>query len=396
MTLDLTRTLSELVAIPSVNPMGKPVSGPEYYEYRVTDYLENLFHSLGLSFQRQYVDEKRENIVARLDGSTPTTEGGPLVLFEAHQDTVPVDGMTIEPWTPTVRDGRLYGRGSCDIKGGMVAMLGALARLAAERPAGMPTIVMACTVNEEHGYSGATALTRLWSEADSIIPRQPDMAVVAEPTQLQVVVAHKGVVRWRLHTRGRAGHSSQPHLGVNAIFRMAPVLAALERYQHEVAHTLGQHPLCGNPTLSVGTITGGISVNTVPDHCTIEIDRRLLPREEPLVAQRHVIDYLARELGDSIQLEHDPPFLFGLGLPDDNNARYADAVDSAIQATGLPGGKIGVPFGTDAAAYAAAGVPSIVFGPGSIDQAHTADEWLALDQLHAASEALYQFGKRGW
>jgi acetylornithine deacetylase len=395
MMLDLTQTLGQLVSIPSVNPMGKPVSGPEYFEYRVTDYLENLFHSLGLPCQRQQVDIKRENIVARLDGATPASEGGPLVLFEAHQDTVPVEGMTIEPWTPTVRDGRLYGRGSCDIKGGMTAMLGALARLAAERPAGMPTIVMACTVNEEHGYSGATALTRLWSEPDSIIPRQPDVAVVAEPTQLQVVVAHKGVVRWRLTTLGRAGHSSQPHLGVNAIFRMAPVLAALERYQREVAGTLGEHPLCGNPTLSVGTITGGLSVNTVPDHCTIEIDRRLLPREEPLAAQQHVIDYLARELGDAIQLQHDKPFLIGLGLPDDNNARYADAMDDAIHATSLPGGKIGVPFGTDAAAYAAAGVPSIVFGPGSIDQAHTADEWLALDQLAAASEALYQFGKRG-
>jgi len=395
MTLDLTQTLSELVAIPSVNPMGKPVSGPEYFEYRVTDYLENLFRSLGLPYQRQHVDVKRENIVARLDGATPATEGGPLVLFEAHQDTVPVDGMTIEPWTPNVRDGRLYGRGSCDIKGGMTAMLGALARLAAERPAGMPTIIMACTVNEEHGYSGATALTRLWSEPGSIIPRQPDVAVVAEPTQLQVVVAHKGVVRWRLHTRGRAGHSSQPHLGVNAIFRMSPVLAALERYQREIAPTLNEHPLCGNPTLSVGTITGGISVNTVPDHCTIEIDRRLLPREEPLTAQQHVIDYLARELGDQVQLEHSKPFLIGLGLPDDNNAHIADALNGAVQAVGLAGGKIGVPFGTDAAAYAAAGVPSVVFGPGSIDQAHTADEWLALDQLHAASEALYQFGKRG-
>jgi len=391
MPLDLTQTLSELVAIPSVNPMGKPVSGPEYFEYRVTDYLENFFRSLGLPFQRQHVDVKRENIVARLDGA----EGAPLVLFEAHQDTVPVDGMTIEPWTPTVRDGRLYGRGSCDIKGGMVAMLGALARLAAERPTGMPTIIMACTVNEEHGYSGATALTRLWSEAGSIIPRQPDVAVVAEPTQLQVVVAHKGVVRWRLHTRGRAGHSSQPHLGVNAIFRMAPVLAALERYQREVAPTLAEHPLCGNPTLSVGTITGGLSVNTIPDHCVIEIDRRLLPREEPLTAQQHVIDYLARELGDQVQLEHSKPFLIGLGLPDDNNAHIADAMNAGVHAAGLPGGKIGVPFGTDAAAYAAAGVPSVVFGPGSIDQAHTADEWLALDQLHAASEAVYQFGKRG-
>ncbi len=393
--LDLPRTLSELVALPSVNPMGKPVSGPEYFEYRVTDYLESLFKSLGLACQRQQVEPKRANIVARLDGAVSPLEGGPLILLEAHQDTVPVEGMTIEPWTPVIKEGRLYGRGACDIKGGMTAMLGALARLATERPAGMPTIVMACTVNEEHGYSGATALTQLWSEPDSIFPRKPDVAVVAEPTELQVVVAHKGVVRWRCHARGRAGHSSQPHLCVNAIFRMAPVLLALERYQRDVAPSLGEHPLCGRPTLSVGTIAGGLSVNTVPDLCTIEIDRRLLPREEPQAAYLHVIDYLSREVGPEVTIEHESPFLVGIGLPDETNADLAGSMQAAARSAGLASEIVGVPYGTDAAPISAAGVPAIVFGPGSIAQAHTADEWLALDQLEAASEALYRYATQG-
>ncbi len=395
MTLNLNRTLSELVALPSVNPMGKPVAGPEYFEYRVTDYLESLFRSLKLPYQRQPVEPKRDNIIARLDGAVSHTAGGPLIMFEAHQDTVPVDGMTIEPWTPVVKEGRLYGRGACDIKGGMTAMLGALARLATDRPKGMPTIVMACTVNEEHGYSGATALTKLWSEPDAIVPRQPDAAVIAEPTELQVVVAHKGVVRWRCHALGRAGHSSQPHLCENAIFRMGPVLAALQRYQRDVAPTLGEHPLCGRPTLSVGTITGGLSVNTVPDRCTIEIDRRLLPHEEPQAAYMHVIDYLSREVGSEVRIQHDPPFLIGVGLPDETNGELANAMQGAARSMGLESEKIGVPYGTDAAAISAAGVPSIVFGPGSIAQAHTADEWLALDGLEAASEALYRFAARG-
>ncbi len=203
-------------------------------------------------------------------------------------------------------------------------MLGAVARLAEERPRGMPTIIMACTVNEEHGYSGATALTKLWSQAGSIIPRQPDVAVVAEPTELQVVVAHKGVVRWRCHAHGRATHSSQPQLGVNAIFKMSRVLAALERYQLEVTSQLGEHPLCGRPTLSVGTIAGGLSVNTVPDLCTIEIDRRLIPGEKTEAAYRQVLDFVASEIGNDPAIEHEPPFLIGFGLSDEANGPLAD------------------------------------------------------------------------
>lgn len=395
MPLDLTQTLSDLVALPSVNPMGRAVEGPEFFEYRVTEYLERLFQKLNLPYQRQTVEPKRDNIVARLDGVVPPSEGGPLVLFEAHQDTVPVVGMTIEPWTPVVRDGRLYGRGACDIKGGLTAMLGAVARLAEERPHGMPTIIMACTVNEEHGFSGATALTKLWSQAGSIIPRQPDVAIVAEPTELQVVVAHKGVVRWRCQAHGRATHSSQPHLGVNAIFKMSRVLAALERYQRDIAPQLGEHALCGRPSLSVGTITGGLSVNTVPDRCAIEIDRRLIPGEKPLEAYRHVVDFVAAELGADAAIEHEQPFLIGVGLSDHANGPLAEQMVTSARLAHIGSQRVGVPYGTNAAAIGAAGVPSIVFGPGSIDQAHTADEWLALDQLVQASDALYQFGRTG-
>src|SRR5580704_2076873 len=110
MPLDLVQTLGDLVSIPSVNPMGRPVKGPEFFEYRVTEYLQRLFDRLGLAWQRQTIEPQRDNIVARLDGEVPAADGGPLILLEAHQDTVPVDGMTIEPWTPVVRDGRLYGR----------------------------------------------------------------------------------------------------------------------------------------------------------------------------------------------------------------------------------------------------------------------------------------------
>ncbi|HUY36158.1 MAG TPA: M20 family metallopeptidase [Pirellulales bacterium] len=396
MPLDLIQTLGDLVSIPSVNPMGRPARGAEFFEDRVTEYLERLFDRLGLPWQRQTIEPRRDNIVARLDGEAPAADGGPLILLEAHQDTVPVDGMTIEPWTPTVRDGRLYGRGSCDIKGGMTAMLGALARLAEERPRGMPTVLMACTVNEEHGYSGAADLARLWPpEARSIAPRKPDLAIIAEPTNLQVVIAHKGAVRWRCRAHGRAAHSSQPHLGDNAVYKMARVLAALEAYAKQVGRVVPRHRLCGEATLSVGTISGGLSVNTVPDQCTIEIDRRLLPGEQALDGYRQVIEFVRAYPGIDFEVEHEEPYLKGIPLGDEHNGALAERLASVVRALYGACDKVGVPFGTDASKIALAGIPAVVFGPGSIDQAHTADEWLSLDELAKASEAIYQFIRGG-
>ena len=394
MAIELVETLSRLVAVPSVNPMGRAVSGPEFTEARLTDLLQSLFDKLGLPHQRQEVHPGRDNLIARLDGETPPDRGGRLILFGAHQDTVPVDGMTIEPWTPRVHRGRLYGRGACDVKGGMTAMLAAVARLAEERPRGMPTILMALTVNEEYGFSGADALARSLGDPSGglLTARKPDAAVIAEPTGLDVVVAHKGVLRWRCRTRGRAGHSAQPEDGDNAIYKMARALSALERYQQEVVGSLGSDPLCGPATLSVGTIRGGLSVNTIPDECTIEIDRRLRPDEDPRQAYRHLVDHLAREAELAGPLEHDPPYMLGPALSGEANGPLADRL--AQIASDVVGGcrRKSVPYATDAAFLSAAGIPTVVFGPGSIEQAHTADEWLPLDQLEQAAEILYRFG----
>lgn len=393
MPLDLLATLRELVAIPSVNPMGRDVSGPEYFEYRVTDYLEQLFKSRNIVCSRQHISPQRENLIALVPGDPLPEAGGKILMWEAHQDTVPVDGMIVPPFEPELRDGRLYGRGSCDVKGGMTAMLGALVRLAEQRPKPRPSVVMACTVNEEHGFTGAMGLCRLWSELPSaIFPRKPDAVVSAEPTNLQVVVAHKGAVRWRCHTLGRAGHSSDPARCENAVFRMARVLLALERYQREIVGTLAEHPRCGQATLSVGTIRGGISVNTVPDRCSIEIDRRLVPGESPETAYQHVIDFLAEETGIRNYIEHDPPFMQSRGLADSTNGALADRLAAAVKsAAGVESRKIGVAFGTDASCFDGAGVPSVVFGPGSIQQAHTVDEWVPMVEVEQASDVLYRF-----
>ena len=396
MPLNVVETLCDLVALPSVNPMGRAVSGPEYYEYRVTEYLEKLFQKLDLPYECQQLEPKRTNIFARLDGARDPQSGGGLIVFEAHQDTVPVEGMTIPPWDPQVREGRVYGRGSCDIKGGMACMLTAVSRLTEQRPKQMPTIIMACSVNEEHGFSGAKDMAQLWTSGMSrLVPRRPDAVIVAEPTDLNVVVAHKGVMRWCISTRGRAAHSSRPDLGVNAVYAMAKVLNLLEEYARETVPGLGEHPLVGRPSFSVGVIAGGISVNTVPDRCTIQVDRRILPGENGAQAREHVIEFVRKRLPESIEVEFEPPFLASPGLSDNKNSALARSLSQVVREHGSSGDCVGVSYGTDAPAYDRIESPTVVFGPGSITQAHTCDEWIAIDELHRATEILTTFGARG-
>jgi acetylornithine deacetylase/succinyl-diaminopimelate desuccinylase-like protein len=195
---ETTRLLRDLVALPSVNPMGRDLQGPEIYEGRVTAYLEDFFRSLGVPYERQHVAPLRDNILARFEqpGARRT------VVLEVHQDTVPADTMTIEPFAAHIEEGRLYGRGACDVKGGMAAMLAAFARLVREKPAGAMNVILACAVDEEHTFLGVQELVRRGLKAD--------MAVVAEPTQLEIVRAHKGVVRWHVTTLGKSCHSSAP------------------------------------------------------------------------------------------------------------------------------------------------------------------------------------------
>src|SRR5258708_27097148 len=175
--MDAVDILKDLVAIPSVNPMGRDVSGPEYFETRLSDYLQNFFNTLGVECQRIEVLPGRHNVIARLDRPANQSGANVTVLLDAHQDTVPVEGMTIDPFQPTVKDGRLYGRGACDVKGGMAAMLAAFARLVADRPAGSANVVVSCPCDEESTAEGAKALARLWSD-----PAQSGSLLSSPPT----------------------------------------------------------------------------------------------------------------------------------------------------------------------------------------------------------------------
>jgi acetylornithine deacetylase len=349
------------------------------YESRVVALLEHEFRNIGCAFRRQSVAPGRDNVVATYTPPHPAPFG---VLFEAHTDTVPADGMIVEPFAARVEGGRLYGRGACDVKAGVAVMLAAFARLVREQPAGSARVTVAFTVDEENGGLGVAELMTSGVRAD--------YAIVAEPTLLNVVNAHKGVARWHLETTGRACHSSRPEQGVNAVYRMAKLLSGVEAYAEQV-RARPPHPVLGPRTVSVGRVTGGVSPNTVPDFCRADVERRLLPGE--------TFDAATADLDAFLRARPGVDFPFALAQASPGCApldpahsaelvgRFGATIDSVVGRHAVHA----VPFGTDAARVAQAGVPAVVFGPGDIAQAHTKDEWIDLAQLEPAAEILFRF-----
>lgn len=406
MLLSVKDLLQQLVKIPSVNPAFSTADLPSHGESGITDFLEIFFGNIGWQWARQTVHLGRDNLVAVIRTAESAAESG-TILWEVHQDTVGVEGMKIAPFSAIESEGRIWGRGACDVKGGMAAMIAALARIQAEGAPLRQTIVLALTINEECGFTGVKSLCRLWdSEAvataeasnlygplslDELRTLRPRQAIVAEPTLLDVVVAHKGSVRWRCHTHGQAAHTSRPELGVNAISAMVDVVQAIERYQHEVLSQREAHALCGLPTVCVSTIQGGSGVNTVPDHAVIDIDRRLVPGETPNGAYQELIEFVAAHTADcAANIKHEPPSNQSTGLQDSSNRDWAKQVAAVAGSLGQKSQLVGVPYGTDAWALSEAGIPTVVFGPGSIDQAHTDDEWIDIEQLKQATEVFYR------
>jgi acetylornithine deacetylase len=304
------------------------------------------------------------------------------VVFECHQDTVPVDAMTVDPFGAKVEGGRLYGRGACDVKAGATVMLAAFARLVRERPAGSARVVLAYSVDEEHTFLGVQELVKQGLTTD--------YAIVAEPTLLNIVRAHKGVVRWQVETAGRACHSSRPEQGVNAIYRMGRLLAAVEEYAGQLRGRTPD-PLLGPRTLSVGRITGGVSANTVPDSCRIDVDRRLLPGETAGAAATDLETFLKGYPGIDFPFTCTQTHAACLPLGPEQSADLVTRFGSVIDSVAGRHEVHAVPYGTDASTIAAAGIPAVVFGPGDIAQAHTKDEWIDLAQLEPAAEILFRF-----
>ncbi|HEV2863187.1 MAG TPA: M20 family metallopeptidase [Pyrinomonadaceae bacterium] len=383
MAVDALKTLRDLIAIPSVNPM-RPCPG-EAVERGVADYIESVLRRAGVDCERQAVFEGRENVVGIVHPSGGAARGGGLML-NSHMDTVPVANMAIDPFDPVVRDGRVYGRGACDAKGPIAAMLAAVTAYAErrERPA---TVVFAAMADEEFAFSGAWKLVeREWPVS---------ACVVGEPTRLSLVVAHKGVARWRVRVKGRSAHGATPQLGRSAIYDGARVLLALEAHARELAGR-APHSLLGAPSLNVGRVAGGQSVNVVPDLCEFEMERRLLPGEDGRAAVGECEASVRAAVGGGAELEFEEPYLVDPALDTPETAAVARAVCRAhLEEFGADCEVGGAHYGTDGSKLAGAGIETVVCGPGDVAQAHTKDEYVEVEQLERAAR-LYARVIEGW
>ena len=368
---ELLKLLCDLISINSVNPEFKEGDG----EKEIADYVGRSLEQWGIAFDFQEVSPNRSNVIGRIGG----TDQSRSLLFEAHMDTVSSKGMSIDPFRPEIKDGRIYGRGSCDTKAGLAAMLCAMRILKEADMRPRANICLAAVVDEEVAFRGVAQLIRSGISANG--------AVVSEPTELRVVIAHKGCLRWRITTKGRAVHSSKPHLGINAISKMAKLISAIDARLPPLYHAQ-RHPLVGAPTVSIGLIDGGVEINTVPDRCSIEIDRRVIPGETSETI-RNEFASLLQELaaGDpDFQAVMEDPWLADPPLETREEERIVRTAREACTQTLGEAEVCGVPYGTDASKLSQAGIPSIVLGPGSIDQAHTAAEYVEADQVSKAAE----------
>ncbi len=371
-------SLAELVKINSVNPEW---DGPG--EKAVADWVRAFFETREIEVHEYEVLPGRSNIIAMLPGRDRSRR----ILFEAHMDTVSAHEMDIPPFDPKIEDGKLYGRGSVDVKSGLAAMMHAVAHFKESGTIPRCDVWLAAVVDEEHHYRGVLDLIKTLhdSEHRDVIT---EAAVIAEPTNCRVVRANKGVLRWRLTTHGKAAHSSKPHLGSNAISQMARVIPLIEAVSREIGKQ--DHPLVGPPTCSIGLIEGGTQINFVPEKCTIALDNRLIPGQTAdgvLNIYREAIDALQKANHD-IRVTIEEPSLTDEAMETPETAALVKDASRIVSEMGYPdeATPIGVPFGCDATKLSRDGIDSIVFGPGSIDQAHAAVEYVEIEQVLRAEE----------
>lgn len=371
----LAEAVAELVRIPSVNPLqcdDSAITG----ERRLAEHLAEHASDLGANVDLDNVIGDRPNLIAQFEGERPE-----VVIIDVHLDTVAVDHMTVDPFDGRIADDRVDGRGSVDTKATFAVVLQVLGefRAAGRRPG--PTVMLIGTVSEEiGGLPGARHLAqRLIANGDRV-----DKMIVAEPTVCAPVHGHRGGVGLEVCLHGHAAHSSQPHLGSNAISATARVIAAIDLEQERLARNAAGLAL-GGGSVSVTEIRGGVARNIIPDRCEIYAGRRLAPGEDPSIEFQHLAELISTA---AHPCNAEVTMAGGRGFP----AFLTDPTDPFIvELASLSGNQPETAsYGSNCAAYDGIHVPKVLFGPGSIDQAHQAVEWVEIDQLVKAADVYRQ------
>jgi acetylornithine deacetylase len=361
--------LRQLVSIDSVNPSLVPGARGEG---EIAAAAARHMRELGLQVHVEEVETGRPNVIGVLEGPV----SGPTLMLCGHLDTVGVEGMAA-PFAPFERDGRLYGRGSQDMKSGVAAMIDSV-RVAVSRGFTRGRIVVAAVIDEEYASIGADALVTRW---------KADVAVVTEPTDLKIGVAHKGFAWLDVETRGRAAHGSRPRDGRDAIVRMGRVLQRLEALDRAL-QSRPPHPLMGTASLHASIISGGRELSSYPDRCLLQMERRTVAGESGEDAASEVagiLESLAREDPD---FEADarltfarPAYEIPAGHP------LPGLIASALGSSGLPAETVGMSFWTDAAVLGSAGIPTVLFGPGGAGL-HGQEEYVIVAEVIACRDVL--------
>lgn len=358
--------LAALVAIPSVNPAYDPQSPGEN---ALGDAILAWGRGLGCRTDAHEVVDGRRNVQLRLASADPRR----TLLIEGHLDTV---GLT-PPHASTharIVNGRLAGRGACDAKGAIAAALAALSELAA-RPPQHTDVVFLGAIDEEFRFRGISSFI---AEGDL-----PDVAVVLEPTELRIVAQHNGVVRVEILVAGRSAHTSRPEEGRNAVLDALELVRRLTEWNERNVESAPDLP---PRILAVTTIAGGTAINVIPHECRIGIDLRTRPAEDADQVLAELEHFLAT--ADGITARVDRILLIDSGMSTDTTSDVVVAAQRAAGLHQLPVEAVRVPYGTDGSKLARAGVPTIVFGPGSIRDAHGDEEWVDLDDVSTAARML--------
>ena len=371
-------TLAELVRINSINPSLSPEGKGEA---EIGAYVADLLNSFGMQVTTYEIEPARVNVVGILKGSG----GGKSLLMNAHMDTVGVEGMIGDPFGAEIREGRMYGRGTQDMKGSLAAMLGAVKALADSRVELAGDVLITAVADEEHASIGTDDLVKHVTA---------DAAIVTEPTNLTLCRAHRGFIWYDVETYGRAAHGSRFREGIDANMRMGRFLARLDKLEQELRHR-PSHPLVGPPSLHAARLQGGAEISIYAAHCLLQIERRTTPgeTEKQVTAElQAIIDELAAE-DTTFKATVNPAFMrnpFEIGA----EAEIVQALDGAMtDCTDAKPIHSGQSFWTDAAILADTGIESVLIGPtgGGL---HSAEEWVDLRSVVDLAQILAETAVR--